>query len=464
MKKLVRKIDFTIVPLLALTYFLQFLDKTTLSYTSVMGLQTDTHLKGDEYSYLGMLFYVGFLVTELPTQWLAQKVSHLAKYLAVNIMLWGVVLSCHAACTNFAQLAVLRTLLGVFEACVAPILVMIISMWYKKSEQGRRVSFFYVMNSLTSIVGGFVAYGVTFTHSHFASWRIFYLALGLFTVACGVLVFIFLPDSPVRASGRRFSDREKRAALLRIADNQSGTQNKKLKVYQMKEALVDVKTWLIFISVMLTSIPNGALSNFNSIIIKSFGFTSQQTLILGTPAGLVGIVFVLGCGWLSDRLNDRSLVMLIFLIPTILGAALMVGLQHLHNKAGLLAANYLTGTFGGAFGLILAWNASNISGHSKKVVVNAMTLVSFATGNIIGTQTFRASDAPDYIPGKTAIIVCLGAQVVVSFALRYVNIWYNKKKARVVEGMDPATREATRKHMAFADETDMRNPFFKYTN
>ena len=59
LKKLVRKIDLTIAPLLAAVYFLQFLDKTTLSYTAVMGIRTDTHLKGQDYSDLSMLFYIG---------------------------------------------------------------------------------------------------------------------------------------------------------------------------------------------------------------------------------------------------------------------------------------------------------------------------------------------------------------------------------------------------------------------
>ena len=59
LKKLIRKIDFTIAPLLAAVYFLQFLDKTTLSYTAVMGIRTDTHLVGQDYSNLSMLFYVG---------------------------------------------------------------------------------------------------------------------------------------------------------------------------------------------------------------------------------------------------------------------------------------------------------------------------------------------------------------------------------------------------------------------
>lgn len=59
LQNLVRKIDYTIAPLLAAVYFLQFLDKTTLSYTAVMGIREDTHLKGQDYSNLAMLFYVG---------------------------------------------------------------------------------------------------------------------------------------------------------------------------------------------------------------------------------------------------------------------------------------------------------------------------------------------------------------------------------------------------------------------
>lgn len=59
LKKLVRKIDGTIAPLLAGVYFLQFLDKTTLAYTAVMGIRAETHLVGQDYSDLSMLFYIG---------------------------------------------------------------------------------------------------------------------------------------------------------------------------------------------------------------------------------------------------------------------------------------------------------------------------------------------------------------------------------------------------------------------
>lgn len=91
-------------------------------------------------------------------------------------------------------------------------------MWYKKEEQGRRVSWFYVCNSLTQIFGGCVAYGVSFAHTNFATWRIFYIAIGALTMVIGLLVALLLPDSPVKA--RRYTDAEKVAALLRVKCNQ----------------------------------------------------------------------------------------------------------------------------------------------------------------------------------------------------------------------------------------------------
>ena len=102
-----------------------------------MGMRQDNHLHGQDYSNVAMMFYIGFLAAEFPTQYLSQRISRLWKYLGTNIMIWGVVLSTMAASNSYAVLMVQRTLLGIFEACVAPILVLIIAMWYKKSAQGR---------------------------------------------------------------------------------------------------------------------------------------------------------------------------------------------------------------------------------------------------------------------------------------------------------------------------------------
>jgi ACS family allantoate permease-like MFS transporter len=144
----------------------------------------------------------------------------------------------------------------------------------------------------------------------------------------------------------------------------SGTQNAHLKKDQVLETFKDLRVWLVCLCTILSSIPNGGISNFSSILLTTFGYTSQQALILAAPNGAIGAICVLAVGYFSDRWHDRSSVMLVSILPTILGAGLMIGLDpngHPRNKAGLLAASFMTGTFGAAFMVLLAWNASYVS-------------------------------------------------------------------------------------------------------
>lgn len=54
-RKLLRKIDWNIMPMLCIVYGLNYLDKTTVSYASIMGLKTDLHLVGQQYSWIGSM-------------------------------------------------------------------------------------------------------------------------------------------------------------------------------------------------------------------------------------------------------------------------------------------------------------------------------------------------------------------------------------------------------------------------
>lgn len=57
-KRVLRKIDFRIVPILILIYLLQYLDKNGINYASVFGLDHGTHLTGQDYSWLGSMSIV----------------------------------------------------------------------------------------------------------------------------------------------------------------------------------------------------------------------------------------------------------------------------------------------------------------------------------------------------------------------------------------------------------------------
>ncbi|KAF7331968.1 MFS general substrate transporter [Mycena kentingensis (nom. inval.)] len=499
-KKLRRKLDMLIPPLCAAVYFSQYLTKR-LSSNTIRAVSWDFQSQATiTISSLRLSTSAGFLFFEFPTAYISQRLR-VAKYLGVNILIWGVVLCLHAATTNFAAFFILRFLLGMCESCVAPSLILIISMVCGNPSpdasvkvgmgnssirrtnrevllpayrcalnffQATRISSFYVMNGITQIFGGFVAYGISYdSGKHIAPYKIVYLLLGLLAILVGICVLIWMPDSPVHA---KFLTKEERIAVLeRVRDDQGGTANHTIKKDQVIEALTDIRSWLIVLSTMMTSIPNGALSNYSNIIIKSFGYTSKQTLILSTPGGAVHAGMTLFCGWYSDKKNERQLPIIFALVPTIIGASILIGLADSGKKGVLLFGAYLIGTFGSALSTIYAYNASNTSGHSKKSTLNAMTLVSFAVGNIIGTQIFSPKDAPNYKPGKIAILILLTVQLFISVLLRFVNLYYNKKKKANLEKIkqdkgwtdDDIQRE--RDKYAFADLTDKQNPYFVYT-
>lgn len=92
-----------------------------------MGIRKDAHLVGQQYSWLTTCIYIAVLIVEYPTNWILQRVP-IAKYLGINIILWGTVLACHAACKNFPQLVVVRTLLGIFECVCQPAFLILSSM------------------------------------------------------------------------------------------------------------------------------------------------------------------------------------------------------------------------------------------------------------------------------------------------------------------------------------------------
>ncbi|CAA7259690.1 unnamed protein product [Cyclocybe aegerita] len=431
-------------------------------------------ITGQRYNLVSLAFYLGFLVWEFPTVYISQK-TRVAKYLGANIVAWGVILMLHAVGTSFGAFFALRFLLGMCESCVAPSLILIISMFYKKNEQARRISWFYVMNGITQIFGGFVAYGISFDSGRLLPpYKIMFILLGGLAIVVGICVLIWLPDSPVCANF--FSKEERIAALERVRDDAGGTENKHLKKYQVVEAITDIRTWLIVLTTLLSewkcnlnrinadletaSIPNGGLSNFSNLIIKSFGYTSKQTLILSTPGGAVAAITTLLCGWYSDKKGERMIPIVFSLIPTIAGSGMLIGLNGSGKKGALLFASYVIGTFGSALASVYAYNASNTNGHTKKSTINAMTLVSFSIGNIIGTETFLPKDAPNYIPGKIAIMVLLTVQLFVSFLLRWINMRLNaSKKAKVAEekkrrGWSDADVKREKEKCAFADLTD----------
>jgi len=116
-RRILRKIDLVILPILLVVYFLQALDKATLAYASVFGLIDDTGLKGEEYSWLGSIVYIAQLVMQPLVAFFLVKLP-IGKFIGVVVLGWGIILSVMAVAHNFGGLLATRFFLGAFEASV----------------------------------------------------------------------------------------------------------------------------------------------------------------------------------------------------------------------------------------------------------------------------------------------------------------------------------------------------------
>lgn len=361
-----------------------------------MGILEDADLSDEEYGRLTLLFYVAFLICEMPHAYLMQRLPT-AKYLGTMVCLWGTVVACTSACENYASLAALRFLLGMFESAISPSLILVTSMWYRRDEQPTRVGLWYIGVGMASIVGALISYGFQFYVGHaFKSWQIMFLIVGLITVIIGINVIIFMPDNPM--SARRLTHPERVAAVKRLRENQTGVENKHFKPYQLWHLAKDPQTWLLAFITTAASIPNGAVGGFQSILISGFGYTDKESALLQMPGGAIAVASVLIATFTAARFNARGLNIIFWsAFGGLIGGSLLAFGK---AQSTQLAGNYITHVVGAFLPCSYAFSAANTAGHTKKVSMNAILLMSFCLGNILGPLTFRNADAPSFIPGK----------------------------------------------------------------
>lgn len=183
-----------------------------------------------------------FILVKLPT----------GKVIASAIFLWGSSQAIMASCTTFPSLLGLRFCLGAFEAMIAPSCVAVTQMWWRRSEQTLRTSYWNAMNGVTFIFGSLITYGLGHIKSEtLYKYQIIFMFCGLLTVAYAVIVGVLMPDSPMEA--KYLTEREKVIAVERLRANQMGVASRTWRWDHVAETMLDLKTWCWFLAIVSIS-------------------------------------------------------------------------------------------------------------------------------------------------------------------------------------------------------------------
>ncbi|KAL4940560.1 hypothetical protein BDV06DRAFT_224003 [Aspergillus oleicola] len=408
-KRVLRRIDLRLLPILLGIYFLQQLDKSTLSYGSVFGLIEDANLVGQEYSWLGSSIYLVQLVAQPLVAYILVKIR-LAKFLAVMVFFWGISLACMTPAKTFGGLLACRIFLGVFEAGIPPAFIAITQMWYRRREQPMRLSSWYAMNGVVNMFGSLIAFGLGHINSSLAPYQIIFLFFGLITVAFSFAVLIFLPDSPMQS--KFMNEEDKLIAIERLRMNQQGIETHEWKWAHVKEAFLDLKSFFWFSLMFSISIPSGGITTFGPLIIESFGFDQLKTMLFNMPFGAIQLIATLGGAWLATIPRGDS------------------------HKGPLLAGYYIISVYPAITPMIYSWAAGNTAGETKKKVINGILLVGQCAGNVVGPNLYTTEEAPGYRRGLLSNLAMFCVLVLLC-ALNLVYIFYLNKqheKRRVAMG------------------------------
>ncbi|KAI4262764.1 MAG: hypothetical protein L6R42_002059 [Xanthoria sp. 1 TBL-2021] len=458
LRRLRRKIDWWIVPIMFACYTMQFIDKVSLNYAAVMGLNKELKLKSNEFSNAATWFFIAYLIAEVPNAIILQRVP-VAKWLGANVVLWGIATACTAAAHNYATLLTARIFLGIFEAAIAPCLILISGQWYTKSEQAPRFCIWYAGLGVGQIIGGIVSYGFQqVKNPTFSGWKIMFIVLGVVTVIIGFVTFFFLPDTPMKA--RFLSEPEKVMLLKHVSVNQTGIRNKHYKLSQALEILRDIQLWLMVLLTILISISSGVITTYSATLIRNFGYKPPTAALLNMPSGIVSIASTFIVGFGIRHTSHRWAWLVACCIPGILGGALMSFATG--TKAGQLAGIYLVNSITATLIVIYQWTGSNVGGQTKRVISVALVSGSFSVGNIIGPQTFQAKDAPQFIPAKITVLATQAAAALIAVVLFVYYVWANKRKGATLAVEENIGMPGHDEERMWEDRTDKQNPTFRY--
>ncbi|KAJ5279977.1 MFS general substrate transporter [Penicillium angulare] len=462
-RRVIRKIDMMIIPFICITYLITYVDKAMLGYSAVFGLKEGLHLHGTQYSWLGSMFYFGYLAFEYPTTFIMQKVP-VSKWLSVNLFIWGGITMALAGCSGFNSFLALRFLIGAFESCSTPAYLLITATWYTIEEQPIRIGWWSTFLGVANSFGGLLAFGVGQINGSLQSWQYQFIFIGAISCVWSIFMFFTLAEHPSTAPWLK--EEEKKAAVQRLGPRHPGANHREIKKYQIVEALTDPKTWLFFFCGVATQVVNGAASNFGSLIIEGFGYSNLVTTLFQIPYGMVILVSNVSAMYLQRWLpgQKRCFVAILYICPALAGA---VGIHTIsrNHKAGLLVCYWLTSTYTASFAMIMSLITANVGGSTKRTTVNALFFVSYCVGNIIGPFSFKSNEAPTYTSGIVAMLVAYCVEIFLLLAFSAYATTLNRKKEQVLRSQGMALEDADLQPVddVPVDQTDKEDMFFRYS-
>lgn len=299
-----RTVSLRIVPFICLLYVLNILDRANVGFARLR-MQDDLGLTKDAFDLGYGMFYVGYVLFEVPSNLLLRRFGA-RRWIARIMITWGLV----SAATMFARdlwtFYALRILLGIAEAGFFPGIILYLSDWFPDRQRAKMTAFFMLAIGLSSVLGNPVSGWIMDRFDGAAGWhgwQWLFLLEGLPTSLTGIAVLFYLHDSPRDA--RWLSEEQRRWLEEHLAHEDRERQARHGP--DKWQAMLQPRVWLLIAIYFPVAVGANASGAYFPTIVKD-QFPTATNFRIGLLSALphLGAIAAMSLvGISSDRRGER---------------------------------------------------------------------------------------------------------------------------------------------------------------
>ncbi|KAK9783975.1 putative Major facilitator superfamily domain-containing protein [Seiridium cardinale] len=438
-KRTTRKVDLRLVPMLSLLYLMCHIDRANIGNAKIEGMVTDLGMSGVQYNTILAIFFVPYVLLEVPSNILLKKFKRPSIYLGIITTGWGIIMACTGLVQNFGGLMVTRILLGIFEAGFFPAAIYLCSYWYMPKDLAVRISYFYCASALSGAFSGLLAAGIAEMDGvgGYEGWRWIFILEGIATFIIGVACFFLLIDSPA-LSTKWLEPDEIRYLELSMFVKQGGKfrEEQGFRWKDLKAVLTNkriyAQSYFLFVQ---SSLSYGTKFTLPTIT-QAMGFSDTAAQLTSAPPYVAAAISAIIFGKISDRYYWRMPFVVAPMIIVAIGYAIFLGLDGALSTQRGLAYFAVVVVCIGIYPIQPAassWNANNIAPDSRRAMAIAFNNCVGNTGGILGSFMYIDSEKPKYHTGFGLGLALGVTGMIMALVLEWTYKKGNAKKAEMTE-------------------------------
>ncbi|KAE8365302.1 major facilitator superfamily domain-containing protein [Aspergillus caelatus] len=394
-KKLLRKLDWRIIPALWFLFLVSFMDRSNIGNAKIAGMVKELHMVGNDYNVAVTMFTVAYVIFGVPANLLVKKFG--PRMLVIYMFTWGLFVMGQGLTKTATGLIACRFFMGVCEAGFVPGCAYLIGSYYKRDEFLRRYAIFFSANMAAGAINGLFSSLLTGLNlSGYAGWRWLFLIEAIITMGISIICYWIIVPFPEDAN---FLTPEEKALLLaRLEADGGGVRNDPISLKRVFSMAADWKIWICVLAYIGAEESASSLVAFQPTILKDLGWTARSAQAHGIPIYAVAFVLTLSSAWLSDHLRHRFLFTLFGSVLIIIGWS--VQLAHYLPAAVRYMGMFFVAS--GAFimmSITVVWLCINLGKGVKRSVGMGLLPAFGNCGAFVSGNVFITSQSPKYPVG-----------------------------------------------------------------